>query len=467
MSYRNPGDIQLADPGAFMNAFNSVIEPYKAKLEERAAEKKKLLEKYDAANAKLTASMDYPSWVEKYGSTKAAAIKQMVEEDYIKNNRFASASLSDQQAMLDEIQTNIVQGVKTLDAAVALDLREVLPSHLDNWTSTNKEFMDFLASKPDDNNDITIERQNGELGFSYIADGQKKFISQSKMPKGAIDYKGRSAINQEIQSTIALGVQNIDKKFGEAVDLGGAEQYLESTAASIYASIKNDPAKLETIFESLQIDFNGKEEGTGDFSYADVMADPKLKDIADKAITSYIAARVEDDSKELTRLKGKEREKQEKAKEAYQEKMQATLNAEAQNEKQAAKYRSTLNTFISSARILGFAFDDKTNLVKNPNYPIIFNNATQKRIENFALANGYSLKTPLIDDEGNIVGGEFKLLGKSNTIEIRDGDTFTNLLYKLVLGKNQGDPATLPEDITQASSEFDGINMGPYETNAE
>ena len=200
MSYRNPGDIQIADPGAFMNAFNSVIEPYKAKLEQRAAEKKKLLEKYDAANAKLTASMNYPSWVEKYGSTKATAIKQMVEEDYIQNNRFASASLSDQQAMLDEIQTNIVQGVKTLDAAVALDLREVLPSHLDSWTSTNKEFMDFLASKPDDSNDISIEKQNGENKATYSVSKEieykKKFEYEKKLgnrikydPKDATDLK--------------------------------------------------------------------------------------------------------------------------------------------------------------------------------------------------------------------------------------------------------------------------------------
>ena len=464
MSYRNPGDIQIADPSAFMGAFNSVIEPYKAKLEQKAEEKKKLLEKYDAANAKLAASMNYPSWVEKYGSTKAAAIKQMVEEDYIQNNRFASASLSDQQAMLDEIQTNIVQGVKTLDAAVSLDLREVLPSHLDNWTSTNKEFMDFLASKPDDSNDITIERQNGELGFSYMVDGQKRFISQSKMPKGAIDYKGRSAINQEIQSTIAAGVKSIDTKFGEAVDLIGAEQYLKTAASSIYANIKNDPAKLETIFESLQIDFNGKEEGTGDYSYADAMKDPKLKDIADQAITSYIASRIEDDSKELTRLKGKEREKQEKANEVYQAKLASTMKAEADTAEKEAKYKKNLYTFLSSARTVGFAFNED-GTVKNPKHNIIFNNATQKRIEQFALANGYSLKDQLVDDSGNVFGGEFKLLGSSNTIEVRDGDTFTDILYKFVLGKKQGDPTTLLEDITEASLEFDGIDMGEFEAN--
>ena len=260
MSYRNPGDIQIADPSAFMSAFNSVIEPYKAKLEQKAEEKKKLLEKYDAANAKLTASMNYPSWVEKYGSTKAAAIKQMVEEDYIQNNRFASASLSDQQAMLDEIQTNIVQGVKNLDAAVSLDFREILPSHLDNWTSTNKEFTEFLASKPDDSNDITIERQNGELGFSYTVDGQKKFISQSKMPKGIASYKGKTAVNQELQTILDANAKDLDDKFSKAPDMTGVDSYIKSKVASVYANIKSDPAKLETIWENLQIDFNGNSQ---------------------------------------------------------------------------------------------------------------------------------------------------------------------------------------------------------------
>ena len=464
MSYRNPGDIQIADPGAFMNAFNSVIEPYKAKLEQRAVEKKKLLEKYDAANAKLTASMDYPSWVEKYGSTKATAIKQMVEDDYIKNNRFAGASLSEQQAMLDEIQTNIVQGVKTLDAAVALDLREVLPSHLDNWTSTNKEFMDFLASKPDDSNDITIERQNGELGFSYVTDGQKKFISQSKMPKGAIDYKGRSAINQEIQATIAAGVKNIDSKFGEAVDLVGADQYLNTAAGSIYANIKNDPAKLETIFESLQIDFNGKEEGTGDFSYADAMADPKLKEIADQAITSYIASRIEDDSKELTRLKGKEREKQAKANEVYQAKLQATIKEQAKTAEKEEKYKRNLKTFLATANGLGFALSDDGTM-KDPGQRINITNGTLARVEAFALKNGYELSKPIVDENDNIFGATFKLLGTSKTIDIKDGDTFTDLLYKITLGKGVGDATTLGQDIMDVSKE-DLIDMGEFEANS-
>jgi len=470
MSYRNPGDIQIADPGAFMNAFNSIIEPYKAKLEQKAEERKKQLEKYDAANAKLTASMNYPAWVEKYGSTKAEAIKKMVNEDYIANNKFASASLSDQQTMLDEIQTKIVQGVQTLDAAVSLDFNEILTSHIDEWNSTNKDFMDFLESKPDDKNDITIEKQNGELGFSYIKDGQKKFISQSTMPKGILSYKGKTALNQELQGILNASAKELDDKFSKAPDMTGVDSYIKSKVASVYANIKSDPAKLETIWENLQIDFNGKEEGTG-YSYSDIMSNPELaKDekvqaVIQDSITGYIYDRLKFSSEQLPRLEGREREKQERANEAYQAKLAATIKAEADTAEKEAKYKRTLNTFISSAKILGFAFDDKTNLVKNPNYPIIFNNATQKRIENFALANGYSLEDQLVDDEGNIFGGEFKLLGTSNTIQIRDGDTFTNLLYKLVLGKKQGDAATLPEDITQASSEFDGIDMGEFEAN--
>lgn len=469
MSYRNPGDIQIADPSAFMNAFNSVIEPYKAKLEQKAEEKKKLLEKYDAANAKLTASMNYPSWVEKYGSTKAAAIKQMVEEDYIQNNRFASASLSDQQAMLDEIQTNIVQGVKNLDAAVSLDFREILPSHLDNWTSTNKEFTEFLASKPDDSNDITIERQNGELGFSYTVDGQKKFISQSKMPKGIASYKGKTAVNQELQAILDANAKDLDDKFSKAPDMTGVDSYIKSKVASVYANIKSDPAKLETIWENLQIDFNGKEEGTG-YSYSDIMNNPELaKDkkvqaVIQDSITGYIYDRLKFNSEQLPRLEGREREKQERANEVYQAKLASTMKAEADTAEKEAKYKKNLYTFLSSARTVGFAFNED-GTVKNPKHNIIFNNATQKRVEQFALANGYSLKDQLVDDSGNVFGGEFKLLGSSNTIEVRDGDTFTDILYKFVLGKKQGDPTTLLEDITEASLEFDGIDMGEFEAN--
>lgn len=468
MSYRNPGDIQIADPSAFMSAFNSVIEPYKAKLEQKAEEKKKLLEKYDAANAKLTASMNYPSWVEKYGSNKAAAIKKMVEDDYIQNNRFASASLSDQQAMLDEIQTNIVQGVKNLDAAVSLDFREILPSHLDNWTSTNKEFTEFLASKPEDSNDITVERQNGELGFSYMVDGQKKFISQSKMPKGIADYKGKTAVNQELQTILDGNAKDLDDKFSKAPDMTGVDSYIKAKVAGVYANIKSDPSKLETIWENLQIDFNGKEEGTG-YSYSDIMNDPelakdeKIQSIIQDSITGYIYDRLKFSSEQLPRLEGREREKQEQINQAYQEKYDATLKAEADNAKQLAKYKRNLTTFLGSARTLGFAFNED-NTIKNPNHRIIFNEGTKKKIEAFALANGYELETELAEDD-NTFGGEFKLLGTSKKITIRDGDTFNDMLYKIVLGKGQGDPSTLVEDVTEASLEFDGIDMGEFEAN--
>lgn len=284
------------------------------------------------------------------------------------------------------------------------------------------------------------------------------------MPKGAIDYKGRSAINQEIQSTIASGVKSIDSKFAEAIDLVGADQYLNTAAGSIYASIKNDPAKLETIFESLQIDFNGKEEGTGDFSYNDAMADPKLKDIADKAITSYIASRIEDDSKELTRLKGKEREKQAKANEVYQAKLQATIKEQAKTAEKEEKYKRNLKTFLATANGLGFALSEDGTM-KDPGQRINITNGTLARVEAFALKNGYELSKPIVDENDNIFGATFKLLGTSKTIDIKDGDTFTDLLYKITLGKGVGDVTTIGQDIMDVGKE-DLIDMGEFEANS-
>jgi len=53
MSYRNPGQIYIANPNAFMEAFEKGIAPVKAELERKAAERKERAQKYDSANAKL------------------------------------------------------------------------------------------------------------------------------------------------------------------------------------------------------------------------------------------------------------------------------------------------------------------------------------------------------------------------------------------------------------------------------
>jgi hypothetical protein len=300
MSYRNPGQIYISNPNAFMEAFEKGIAPIKADLEKKAAERKKRAEKYDAANAKLKQNLKYPEWVKKYGKQKADTIKSMVEEDYITNNRFASATQSEQQDMLDEMNINISSIAQKTDAALQLDHDEILPGHFEN----NPEFLDFIASKPEEDNNISLERIDGKVGFSYIKDGKKVFLDANKIPDGAINYQGKSATNEFISKAIIAASNEVDDKFTSAKTMTEAAGYTKIKANSIYASF--DDAQKEYLFEKMQIDIKGEEEGKTTYSYADVAADETLRKQLDDALKDYLVNEIEIESRQLTRLRSEE-----------------------------------------------------------------------------------------------------------------------------------------------------------------
>jgi hypothetical protein len=323
MSYRNPGQIYISNPNAFMEAFEKGIAPIKADLEKKAAERKERAKKYDAANAKLKQNLKYPEWVKKYGKQKADTIKTMIEEDYISNDRFASAAQSEQQDMLDEMNINISNIAQKTDAALQLDFDEILPGHF----SENKEFLDFLASKPEENNDISLERIDGQIGFSYIKDGKKVFLDANNIPDGAINYQGKSATNESISNAISVASKEVDDKFTSAKTMTEATGYTKTKANSIYASL--DDAQKEYLFEKMQIDIKGEEEGQTTYSYADVVADENMRKQLDDALKDYLVNEIEIESRQLTRLRSEEEvDRMKRAEEAREAQRKAAEEAE-------------------------------------------------------------------------------------------------------------------------------------------
>ena len=300
MSYRNPGQIYIANPNAFMEAFERGIAPIKEKLEQKIKERKEREAKYDTANAQLKKSLNYPKWVNKYGKQKADTLKSMIEEDYISNNRFASATQSEQQDMLDELNVNITNIAQKTDAAIQLDYDEILPGHFED----NQEFLDFLASKPDQGSDISIERIDGQVGFSYMKDGQKIFLPESKIPDGAINYQGKTATNDVINKAILAAKDDVDDKFTTAKTMSEASAYTQTKAKQLYNAL--DEAQREYLFEEMQLDLNGDEEGTGNYSYSDVMENEDLRKLLDKGMEAYLTNRIENESRQLTRLRSEE-----------------------------------------------------------------------------------------------------------------------------------------------------------------
>lgn len=311
MSYRNPGEIYIANPNAFMEAFEKSVAPYKAEIERKAEERKKRAEKYDASNARLKQSLDYPEWVKKYGKQKADAIKGMVEEDYIANNRFAMGTQSEQQDMLDELQSSIGAIAQKTDAALQIDYDEILPGQFED----NPEFLDFITNKPAQDNQVSLERVNGQMGFSYIKNGQKAFLSVDKIPDGATGYQGRSQVYEAFETGIKDAVKQVDDHVRKAGEATSVKNKLTRSANNIFAQI-NDPSQRAYLFELAQAELKDQEEGKVDYSYLDIASNEKLKKAADDVIISYIESRIEDDSAEIDGIKQAQKEQQERDRKA-------------------------------------------------------------------------------------------------------------------------------------------------------
>lgn len=362
MSYRNPGQIYIANPNAFMEAFERGIAPIKEKLEQKAKERKEREAKYDAANAQLKKSLNYPEWVNKYGKQKANTLKSMIEEDYISNNRFASATQSEQQDMLDELNVNIANIAKKTDAAIQLDYNEILPGHFED----NQEFLDFLASKPDQNNDISIERIDGQVGFSYIKDGQKIFLPESKIPDGAINYQGKTATNDVVNKAILAAKDDVDDKFTTAKTMSEASAYTQTKAKQIYSAL--DEAQREYLFEEMQIDLNGDEKGTGNYSYSDVMENKDLRELLDKGMEAYITNRIENESRQLTRLRSEEEVRMREAREKAAE--EAAKTKPVSTKEEVSNFIVQFNTMVnkgSKNAFIDFAQRTIPGVMKMPN----------------------------------------------------------------------------------------------------
>ena len=308
MSYRNPGDIRIADPGAFMKAFEAKVQPVIEELKKKKEERKKEAKKYDSDVAKFNESMNYPQWAKTLNAEAAASLKSIINKNYIDNGRFRDASESERQEILDEINIGIGQSLNKVNNAIQLSYNEILPGDFED----NPEFLSFIKNVPA-TSQLNISEVDGQPAFSYTIDGETKTLRADQIPDGVGDYKGRSAINEKYTSLLAEGVKSIDEKLKKREELGlyEASQDGQKTAMGIFSQL--DQRERNYIFEEAQIDINGDEEG-GVIAYGDIEADEPRK-AADEVIIESIKKKIEDESIEIGRIKSDEIVRRRKAQE--------------------------------------------------------------------------------------------------------------------------------------------------------
>lgn len=441
MSYRNPGDVAIANPLAFMEAFDKTIAPYKAELKKKAEERKEKIKKYDTANAALQKAANYPAIAKTYGKDKANAVKALIEDKYIKDNVFASASASEQQGMIDDMQMNVLEQVGNVDAAMQLDLNEVLDGDFEDEGSA--KFKNFLANKPEAANSMKMEYRDGELAYVYSTKDGENVLKASEIPDTAKDYKGKTVLMQEVRTVLDTVKADFDKDFKQADDLVEAGSYLRSKASSIIAGL-NDRQKA-TLFESLQIDYNGKEEGYGDYSYSDLADKPELKKLLDEGITEYVINQVELDSSEIKRIRSNQREKLQKAKEEAAKELREQGLADAKTD-------NLVNVFYDHAGAFGFSVNNAGILTGQ----IDLTDETNIKNYQYALRKlGYRHDKTVYDDDENLDYVNYKN-ESGKVIQIKNGmlaDELRNQYIYGVVGREDAAGAIERAELSRQSTD--------------
>lgn len=316
MSYRNPGNIPIADPSVFINAFNQGIEKYKKYYEEKAEKKKKELAQIDSSIASFNKQMDYPELVKQYGPRKVQAIKDYVNENYLSKGAFANASQSEKQDILDDVRINLIGKMQKTEEAASIDPTDMDMSVFDS----TPEFKDFLLNRA---NGYAFSIKEGNIGYEYKdSSGQSKFISSDVIPDKIPELKTKTQVYTDINTKI----EGIAKKLDNSHKLDDSTKTFDTGLSNELSKLFAGLTDMEksAYWEKAQVASGVAEEEA--LSYKDFpenMTDEEIKkaiDNQEKAIMALLKQEIRSNStvynKFATEIKEtrEEEPKQEKAK---------------------------------------------------------------------------------------------------------------------------------------------------------
>lgn len=292
MSYRNPGNIPIADPNAFINAFNEGIQKYKQYYEQKAANRKKELEKIDSAVAKFNSDVNYPELVKQYGPKKVETIKNYVNEKYLNTKAFANGSESERQEMLDDLRISLLGNIEKSETAANLDPTDIDLSIFDSAP----EYKDFLLNKA---NGYAFSIKDGDVGYEYVDDNNnKKFIKSDQIPDKLPEIKTKTQIYTGITSSIEEIAKNLDRSHRLDDSLKTFNTSLSNQSTKLFASLS--PQEKSAYWEKAQVLSGIKEEDVIPYNdFPENMSKEEIKnniDNQEKTIMSLIKKEIKENS---------------------------------------------------------------------------------------------------------------------------------------------------------------------------
>ena len=175
MSYRNPGNLFVGDPNAFLKSFLTGIEKHRLYYEQQAKKEEDEQKQLDYSLAQFNKNMDYPTIAKTFSKDVANMTKESVNKMYVDNGMFANANQQQRQEIYDEIGMNILNPLQKMGSAVKLD-----PTEIDLFSLDEGVFKDFLKNKI--NGFEIIMGDNGVPAISFDSKEGKKILNFDDIP---------------------------------------------------------------------------------------------------------------------------------------------------------------------------------------------------------------------------------------------------------------------------------------------
>ena len=211
MSYRNPGNLFVGDPNAFLKSFLSTIEKHRAYYEKQSEKEEKEKQQLDYALAQFNKEMDYPTIAKTFGKDVADITKKTINERYVENGMFANANQQQRQEIYDEIGMGILNPLTKLGTAVKLDPTEIDLFGLDDGT-----FKDFLTNKI---NGFEVIMYSGGPALSFkMPNGATKILMADKIPDKVDLLKNKTDILTGLDGMLKNSINAIDYRYQQAED---------------------------------------------------------------------------------------------------------------------------------------------------------------------------------------------------------------------------------------------------------
>ena len=397
MSYRNPGNLYVPDPNAFLKTFLTGIEKHRAYYEEQAEKERLNQEKLDYQLAKFNSDMDYPTIAATYGDDVANAVKGIINTKYVDSGMFANADQQGKSLIFDEIQMQLINPLAKLGKSVTLDPVEV------DLFSLDSKFDKFISFQNSKMNGFEVITQDGNIAFKFKnEDGKSQVLTANDVPDKIDNLKKESDIFDSIEGIIKDNVNTLDYSYRnvelDAIDQEKLEKRIQDQATKVYSLL--DDQDKRALWKRYMYEKTGMYFNYNDFP-EDMTEEEKQQflNIEDGVIQEYLANDIKQKSNTVNRIQ------------------QRIIQEEEQRIEENAK-QIEMRDYIQSFQNLIMA-DNKKSLVE-------FLDADEVLPGSVSIdGNVVKIEAVITNEEGDFVPAEFDISTPTGAIK----------LMKYVVGK--------------------------------